>query len=333
MPRPDTSKAPPAPAPSEPMPPSTPAPATIAPGEPGVPSPASSGAQSLETVKHRDPDQFYALRYLPAAAHRLVCGWLGLNEALARVPASVSTPPLGEIRLQWWREAVAETVAIAAEFCADPDPRSSVPAARRLRAHPVLQDIGHGLGALVAGHAVDLGEKGSANALDAVASALDLVIEARARLLYDPAFTDIEAASQWLRSTDGAMVEQLFVLLHQLTAPATPAVEPATDIGRLIGDGAGLVALARHRAIPVPPMQLNVEDDHVTDYLMTEYKTWRGNMRAALGALDVAGGAGLRPFLLAPHMVPAYARAASGHPPGALTRHLRLAWANLFGQV
>ncbi|MEO1149407.1 MAG: hypothetical protein AAFW83_00295 [Pseudomonadota bacterium] len=335
-----------------------------APGAQRQTPPAGGAApQSLQTVKHANPDQFYALRYLPAPYHRLVCGWLGLNDALAHIPAAVSTPPLGEIRLQWWREALAETVSLATQHQGTEELVLS--GVDPFRAHPVLQDIGHGLMELFAQNEAtddDAAAAGLRAAISRLAGALDPVIEARARLLYDPAFGCVVEAAEWVCTAEGTMIQQLFTLINgaELTSAdnSTP-VAGAGDVSPLaaiVADGAGLLALARHRAVPMACLQVKDSDNHVTDYLKTAYQTWRGRARERLAQQHRADrGALIRPFLLAPAMVPLYARvnsrgktgagSESGAEPGAgsergarrapgmMTRHVRLAAAHLFGRL
>jgi phytoene synthase len=63
--------------------------------------------ESLDDLIRRvDPDRWLASRFIPDAAARAdVVALYALNYELARVPASVSDPMMGEIRLTWWREA------------------------------------------------------------------------------------------------------------------------------------------------------------------------------------------------------------------------------------
>lgn len=65
-------------------------------------------------VKTSDPDYLLALPYL-APDHRAgALSLIALTAALRGVPARVSDPMLGAIRLQWWREAIGEVFGAGA---------------------------------------------------------------------------------------------------------------------------------------------------------------------------------------------------------------------------
>ncbi len=61
------------------------------------------------TVRRSDPDRWLASRFIADAAARAdVLALYAFDHVLARVPAMVSEPLMGEIRLTWWREALDE---------------------------------------------------------------------------------------------------------------------------------------------------------------------------------------------------------------------------------
>lgn len=110
-----------------------------------------------------DEDFTLSLNYaLPADRLRLTALFSFLIE-LRRVPGSVSEAPLGEIRLQWHREALDEIVA-----------------GKRPRAHPVVEALA------------------ASGAVPAARAVLEGMIDARARLLYAPRFTSIDDLSGFL---------------------------------------------------------------------------------------------------------------------------------------
>ncbi|MFQ5564070.1 MAG: squalene/phytoene synthase family protein [Parvularculaceae bacterium] len=116
-------------------------------------------------IRTHDEDRWLAARYAPAAARRTLLALYAFHVELARIPAIVSEPPLGEIRLQWLRQALAE-----------------MRAGRTAAGHPVLK-------ALAAAGVVD----------DDAAAALEGAIDARSRLLYaDEPFRDAEDLAGWL---------------------------------------------------------------------------------------------------------------------------------------
>lgn len=88
---------------------------------------------------------------------------------LRRIPSAVSEPPLGEIRLQWWREALDEI-------------RSGSPP----RAHPVVEAMAQ------AGLAAPAHE-----------ARIDAAIDAAARPLYGEGFSSAAALEAWLEEAEG----------------------------------------------------------------------------------------------------------------------------------
>ncbi len=57
-------------------------------------------------VRRDDPDRWLASLFIPGAARPHVCAVLAFNLEIARVREVVSEPMLGEIRLQWQRDAL-----------------------------------------------------------------------------------------------------------------------------------------------------------------------------------------------------------------------------------
>lgn len=58
-------------------------------------------------VQRADPDRFMAAMAAPVAARRLLFPLYALNVEVARAPWAASEPMLAEMRLQWWRDALA----------------------------------------------------------------------------------------------------------------------------------------------------------------------------------------------------------------------------------
>src|SRR5581483_4695324 len=58
------------------------------------------------TVRRHDPDRYYATLFAPADKRPLLFALYAFNYEIARVAEHAREPMLGEIRLQWWREAV-----------------------------------------------------------------------------------------------------------------------------------------------------------------------------------------------------------------------------------
>jgi phytoene synthase len=61
-----------------------------------------------ETVRRVDEDRWLASRFAPADSRADLIALYALNYEIARTADVVSQPTLGDIRLAWWREAIAE---------------------------------------------------------------------------------------------------------------------------------------------------------------------------------------------------------------------------------
>ena len=129
-------------------------------------------------LKAHDEDRWLASRYASAEDRRLLSALYAFHIELRRIPAAVSEPPLGEIRLQWWREALSEI-------------RDGKPA----RAHPVVAELA-----------------AAGLASDRFQSRIDQLIDAAARPLYGEGFSDFNDLVDWLGDIEGA-VDGLAVLL------------------------------------------------------------------------------------------------------------------------
>ncbi len=57
-------------------------------------------------VRRADYDRYLAALFAPAAARERLFALYAFNQEVAKVRETVSEPMLGQIRLQWWREAI-----------------------------------------------------------------------------------------------------------------------------------------------------------------------------------------------------------------------------------
>jgi phytoene synthase len=62
-------------------------------------------------LRRADPDRYFSALTAPAEKRPHLIAIYSLNHEFARVGETVREPMLGEIRLQWWREALAEARA------------------------------------------------------------------------------------------------------------------------------------------------------------------------------------------------------------------------------
>jgi phytoene synthase len=75
-------------------------------------------------VRRVDEDRWLASRFAPARVRPRLIAIYALNHEIARTADVVTQPAIGDIRLQWWRDALAEVFE-----------------GKRVRAHPVLTEI------------------------------------------------------------------------------------------------------------------------------------------------------------------------------------------------
>lgn len=73
-----------------------------------MPARPAEPALPIELVRRHDHDRFLASLLLPADRRAAVWALLAFNLEIARVREAVSQPIIGQIRLQWWRDAIDE---------------------------------------------------------------------------------------------------------------------------------------------------------------------------------------------------------------------------------
>lgn len=159
-------------------------------------------------VRRRDEDRWLSAQYAPAAVREKLIAIYALHQEICQIPAAVSEPPLGEIRLQWWREALEEIVA-----------------GSPVRAHPVV------------GYAAAVGAITAANK-----QMIDTAIDARAHLLYGEPFATVDAFWAWLDQAEGYLAAARMSYGDGEPAPtqedhaALVRAESAFSAGRDAGD-------------------------------------------------------------------------------------------------
>ncbi|MEI9991516.1 MAG: phytoene/squalene synthase family protein [Rhizomicrobium sp.] len=65
-----------------------------------------SGETIAELVRRADPDRYLSALFAPAQKRPLLLALYAFNVETARVADTVREPMMGEIRLEWWREAL-----------------------------------------------------------------------------------------------------------------------------------------------------------------------------------------------------------------------------------
>ncbi len=71
-------------------------------------NPAEAFAVCEAAVRGDDADRYFASLFAPAEERPLLFALYAFNYEIARATVSVHEPMMGEVRLQWWREAVGE---------------------------------------------------------------------------------------------------------------------------------------------------------------------------------------------------------------------------------
>ncbi|MGF1542995.1 MAG: squalene/phytoene synthase family protein [Parvularculaceae bacterium] len=142
-----------------------------------APDPADR-AYCVDLVKANDEDLALALNYVGPAARPRVEALYALAVELRRVPQAVREPPIGEIRLQWWRDALDEARAAAG--------------GGDVRAHPTVR-------LLAASGAVDARVRDIAEA----------GVDARARLLYGEPFAGADELRVFFANAEGWLAAAL----------------------------------------------------------------------------------------------------------------------------
>ncbi|MCV6596438.1 MAG: squalene/phytoene synthase family protein [Mangrovicoccus sp.] len=155
-----------------------------------------------------DRDRFRATMAAPVAARRVLFPIYAFNVEVIRAPWLASEPPIAEIRLQWWRDVLAE-----------------IGAGQPPRAHEVAQPL--------------------AGVLDAeAAQILDALVAARRWDIYAAPFEDAAHFAEYLEATSAGL---LWVAARALGAPAHYESQ-IRSFGWAMGMAGFLAAVAELRA-------------------------------------------------------------------------------------
>jgi phytoene synthase len=68
-------------------------------------------AELAARVRSRDPDRYLTALFAPAERRPALFALIAFNDEIARVREAVTQPILGQIRLQWWRDALEQIYA------------------------------------------------------------------------------------------------------------------------------------------------------------------------------------------------------------------------------
>jgi phytoene synthase len=77
-----------------------------------MPKPSPSALSPVAAIaRAEDPDRFLAALFAPPARREALFALIAYNHELARARVAAKTPLIALMRLQWWRDAVAEAAA------------------------------------------------------------------------------------------------------------------------------------------------------------------------------------------------------------------------------
>jgi phytoene synthase len=175
-----------------------------------------------ETARSHDPDRYLAALLAPRPARRDLVVIAAFAGELARIPHVVREPMMGEIRLQWWREAVEGFATGAATGNPVADAMGELVARRGLSREPLLA-----------------------------------AIDAREADLYADPVADQGALDRYLAGTEGSFFALAAAVLGAAELP--DADRRAHHAGAALGMTRLLIDLPHHLArgrVPLPTMWL-----------------------------------------------------------------------------
>ncbi len=175
-----------------------------------------------QMAREQDPDRYLSALFAPASARDALFALYAFNAELARIADEVSEPALGEIRLQWWREAM------------------ELATAGQATGNPVTDSLGAEL-----------------SAREMPPSRLDPLIDARRFDVLERIMPNSASLIAYLDNTAG----EIFLLASEFLGANRQAVEPATRAaGRAYGLTGLMRAVTIHAAqnrlyLPVQSLQ------------------------------------------------------------------------------
>lgn len=173
-------------------------------------------AELQEIARTREPDRYVAALFAPKPVQGALIAIAAFAAELARIPAVASEPMIGEIRLQWWRDAIGDGVRGTAT------------------GHPVADAFA----AVVRQHTLSL-------------EAVHQLIDARSFDLSGDVHADVAALERHLASVEGTP----FALGWQVLSGQALAAETAGSAGVAYGlarDFGRLPALLHNGGFPIP---------------------------------------------------------------------------------
>lgn len=230
---------------------------------------AHEDALAARTAR-QDEDRALAARFAPRPVAGRLMALYAVHAEVARTAETVSEPMLGDIRLAWWAEALAE-----------------IAAGGPVRGHEAARALAEALKDAAAGPAL---------------AALGAVIEARRRDLDPAPFATIEELALYAEATAGGLAAAAAALCLDGPIPAHVA-----GAARLVGRAWGLTGLARAYRFRLAANQAPVAEETLASLGLRRAALARGDDAAAARAvltplLDAADAAQMRLAALAPRL-------------------------------
>lgn len=175
-------------------------------------------ATPIELVRRHDHDRFLASLFVPADRRAAVWALLAFNLEIARVREAVSQPIIGQIRLQWWRDALDEI------YTGKPPRRHETvePLAAAIEAHRLTR------------------------------SHFDAMIDGREFDLADEPPADLAALERYLEKTSSRLIDLELEILGVVAPAAFEAARSAGIAWGLIGLVRALPFHAAHGRLYLP---------------------------------------------------------------------------------
>lgn len=193
-------------------------------------------------ARKSDPDRYLSALFAPRNVRDDLLALYAFNAEIARIPDEVSEPTLGEIRLQWWRDAMV--VAVAGEVTGHPVADALGASLRRFGLKPTRLDR------LINGRRFDVIERMMPDAESLVAYLDDTAGE-----LFMLAAEFILAAQERDLASSVSPANQLRALARTYANPGKEA-KHAKDAAMAAGRAYGLTGLMRALAMHMRREQL-----------------------------------------------------------------------------
>jgi phytoene synthase len=262
---------------------------------------ATAADHLTEIVRAGDPERYLSVLYAPEGRRPALLSLYAFNIEIARVRDAIREPLPGEIRLQWWRDAIA----------APPDARTGNPIADALRSTIAAYDL--------------------------PLAAFDNMLEARIFDLYDDPMPDRTTLEGYCGETAGALIQFAALVLDREAAMAHAALAGHAGCAQAIAGLLRLLPVHRARGQCFVPADILAATGTDRDAFLARGEGARRAIMAmvALGREHAAAferGATRLPAALRPAFLPAafagthLARVSTaplegGRPLSALCRH------------